>query len=540
MDDITNIIKEAEQKALKLFGELKEPERTTAICSLFDENDSGNAARLVLRHGHRFRYVEANDGGNWRAFDGKRWIGGKRALARIGNLATDTAQHIKKETKFLAPGKDATQEEIAQAERRIAFRYKHALKSGNNAQAKGMIDKSSGAVIADLEEFDDPQKTAYLFNVANGTIDLRTGKMKRHDPEDRITMISNITFDPQAKCPEWDRFLYSVLEEDTEMKAFLARLIGYTLHGHQQEENVVFILGNEKAEKTNGSNGKSKLTEGIRPIFGEYGWTVKPALICKNKNKNDESSDIADLFRKRIAIGSEFKDTDVIEEDIFKRSTGTDKINARKKFGHAFEFYSTATLFYTANKTPRIDSTDNGVLRRPLFIQLGRVFYKEHEHPNGIPEGGHVADLKLGEKLLAEKQGILAWAIRGAVEYNAEGLKTPTKVMEDKQRRMQGFDPLEEWLEVCVEVADGWKTKQIDLFESFQNFCEFNATKGQRMSRQEFGDRLDRKGWEGKKISGMIQRLGVKLTQHGEQYAKKNTPIITGQSDRIQHLHPVK
>jgi len=51
------------------------------------------------------------------------------------------------------------------------------------------------AVTADLFDRD-----AWLFNCANGTIELKTGKLREHQREDFITKISPVTYDPEARA----------------------------------------------------------------------------------------------------------------------------------------------------------------------------------------------------------------------------------------------------------------------------------------------------------------------------------------------------
>jgi len=418
----------------------------------------------------------------------------------------------------------------------MARRLKHAEKSGNGTQIRNMITQSKSAVKEKEEAFDDPEKTAHLFNVANGTINLETGKIKPHDPSDMITHLVDVVFDPKAKAPNWDTFLWSVFEENSEKIQFFQRLIGYSMHGHQEEELVVFILGNEKAERTNGSNGKSRLLEGVRPIFGDYAWSVKTSLICKSSQTNSRhANDTADLLNKRIGIGSEFKDGETIESDAFKRATGADKMNAHRVYGHAFDFYSTATLFYTANRTPIFETSDNGILRRPIFLQLNRVFYKEHEHPDGIPQGGCVADLKLGRKLRAEVQGVLAWAVRGAVAYNAQGLNTPKELLEDRTERLEAFDPFQDWIASCLEFDTAYECRQGEMFESYKRFCEMEATGDPKMDAKTFSYKLTAKQIIRKKVGGQPWRVGVRLTQAGLNYAKGITST-SGSNRKVSHI----
>ena len=61
-------------------------------------------------------------------------------------------------------------------------------------------------VPGEREDFD---KHKYLFNVENGIVDLKTGKLQPHNRELGLTKITNIEFDENAKCPEWLSFFRS-------------------------------------------------------------------------------------------------------------------------------------------------------------------------------------------------------------------------------------------------------------------------------------------------------------------------------------------
>ena len=59
-----------------------------------------------------------------------------------------------------------------------------------------------------------------LLNVLNGTIDLRSGKLREHRREDLITKIVPIEYDPDANAPAWETFLGRVLPGE-ELRAFV-------------------------------------------------------------------------------------------------------------------------------------------------------------------------------------------------------------------------------------------------------------------------------------------------------------------------------
>ena len=89
----------------------------------------------------------------------------------------------------------------------------------------------------------------YLLNVANGTVDLRTGARKPHTREDLLRKITPIEYDPEAQCPTFGRFLSEIMDHDLEMVSYLQRLFGYGLLGVTTKQELAVFYGT-------GRNGK--------------------------------------------------------------------------------------------------------------------------------------------------------------------------------------------------------------------------------------------------------------------------------------------
>src|SRR5699024_3374371 len=56
----------------------------------------------------------------------------------------------------------------------------------------------------------------YLFNCANGTLDLRTRELRPHNPAARITRVARGAYTPDAAPGIWGTFLESILPAATE------------------------------------------------------------------------------------------------------------------------------------------------------------------------------------------------------------------------------------------------------------------------------------------------------------------------------------
>ena len=50
---------------------------------------------------------------------------------------------------------------------------------------------------------DELDSHPHLLNCSNGTVDLRTGELRPHDPADLLAMICPTPYDPAATCTKW-------------------------------------------------------------------------------------------------------------------------------------------------------------------------------------------------------------------------------------------------------------------------------------------------------------------------------------------------
>ena len=83
---------------------------------------------------------------------------------------------------------------------------------------------------------------------------------------------------------------------------------------------------------------------------------------------------------------------------------------------------------------------------------------------------GSAKDHKLPEKLKAEAPGILAWAVRGAVKWYADGLAIPSRVEAVSKDYMSEHDDISMWIEECCETMSHLKARSSDLYASFRRW----------------------------------------------------------------------
>lgn len=481
-----------------------EYEILTAAGATFAQTDVGNADRLMVKYGSRMAHTAA---AGWAVFDGKRWdiAGGD---TRAMGIAGEVARAIFYECKELDDDKA------------VARRIGWAEKSGRAGSLRGMLEAAAPSLSVDIAEFD---KQAHLWNAPNCTIDLRTGAMLPHSPDDMLTRMSSVEYDPSAKAPTWERFLNDVFLGDRELIEFVQRMVGYAMFGHQDAQKAFFFIGDESKADENGSNGKSLFQAILRALFGEYSTGVDRSLIVEEKNKSSINNDVAKLSGARLGLGSELKKNDVLADREVKRLTGDDVISARFLRREYFDFVSQCTLFYSTNYVPLVTGQDDGVWRRLVFLPFTAKFWEARE----CPEGGIVKDPKMKSKLLAELPGILAWAVRGAMAYHAgdvsdkDGLKVPERLYAARDSKKSEFDPFADFMDLCLDFGKEHSITSADLNRAYKNFCAVNGVK--EMSDTALGLRVKGKGVdkdaELTRIRRQTVRRGAQLSELGRIYA---------------------
>ncbi len=308
----------------KALRELKEPDRKQRSSMVkretaeYHATDLGNAKRLVDHVCGDVRYCFPYK--QWYVWNGKRW-----AEDKIGKM-----QRYAKEVVDVMLEEALGIDDDTKRKKLVNF----AFKCESAGAIKNMIE------LAQSEEYipilpEEMDNDIWAFNVQNGTIDLRTGKLKPHNRDDKITKISPVIYDPQAKCPRWIKFLDRIFDNNQELVKYVQKQAGYALTGSTQEEDFAMHYGT-------GGNGKSKMDNQIAFILGDYFVKAKVETILNSKvtqNGNAASGDVARLSGARLVIASEPDRGAELKEGMIKELSGRDPITARRLYQEEFTSY---------------------------------------------------------------------------------------------------------------------------------------------------------------------------------------------------------
>jgi putative DNA primase/helicase len=293
----------------------------------------------------------------------------------------------------------------------------------------------------------------WLLNVENGTINLRTGKKRRHDPRDLITKLSPVELDPKATAPRWARFLREVTKGDPELQAFLQRAVGYTLTGDTSEECLFFPFGP-------GKNGKTTFIETVRRLLGEddgYAQQIPfTVLLSDERGNNAHDAHRARMYRARLVTAMEATKGRAFNAAIINQLTSNDRQVARRLYEMPFEFTPTHKLWVAANHKPPVREQTEGFWRRMRLVPFTFT----------VPRARR--DKRLDRKLRAELPGILNWAIAGCLAWQRHGLPEPQRVARATTAYRQENDPLREFIEQECRLGDGHWTATQALYERFK------------------------------------------------------------------------
>jgi putative DNA primase/helicase len=439
-----------------------------------NRTDLGNAERFEAFAGARFRYVHA--WGSWLVYDGTRW------QRDPDGEAVRTARDM---LRTMAAAAENLQEEGERDEL-----VKHALESESSARVSAMLSLAQSLLPTAPEALDaDPD----LLNVRNGTLDLRTGELRPHDRCAYLTRLAPVPYDPSAACPRWDAFLHRILQGNERLIGFLRRAVGYSLTGHCSEQVLLLLYGV-------GANGKSTFLETIRALMGDYATQADFNTFLK-RDTEGARNDLARLLGTRLVSAVEAEAGKPLAEALVKQLTGGDTITARFLFKEFFDFKPQFKIWLAANHKPGVTGSDHGIWRRLRLLPFTVT----------IPEAER--DQRLGAKLLEELPGILAWAVRGCLEWRAEGLGLPEEVRAATDSYREEMDTLGPFLEeICVAQADARVTAK-ELYAAYVAWAEGN---GERVrSQKSMAMALRERGFENLKGSkGVRAWRGLRLREH--------------------------
>ena len=483
--DLTDLLAQAE--AIEVLGE------TTSISS--DQSpsplpltDAGNAELLASLWGDRLRFDHRRK--RFLVFADHRW--------REDSDGEPTRMALATAREWLRIAADVEDKGVKDAI------VKHAKQSESNRAIDAML-KLVRALPPVADGGDDWDEDSYLLCFTNGVVELRSGKLRDGRPEDRISLSTGAAYDPDADCPRFLQFLDEVFEGDQEVIDYVQRDWGYSATGLTVEQKLNVLYGE-------GSNGKSALLETMRAAFGEYAVNLPFTTFEHRRYASDLTPDLALLPGKRVVTSAETNDGNRLAEARVKALTGGDAVYANPKHNKPFQFTMHAKINLAVNYLPQVNDLTESMWRRLHVLPFRRTFT------------GAEIDRHLLTKLRAELPGILAWVVRGAVDYLRRGLQAPPEVRRIANEWRADSDPLDDFLAERLVTDGHLAVRASELFKEYRDWADENALSTEdRLSSTKFG-RLAKRRFERREDKTGRYYVGVGLRSKVEGHRSLHVP----------------
>lgn len=453
--------------------------------------ESGNAQRMIDAFGDDLIYVSQT--GKWQSWDGKRWIvehadGVQKYAQQVASLIHDDADKCnddkaKKKLFTWALGSEAAKKVTACVK-----------------LAKPYLSVSSSQL----------DRNQWILNAPNGIIDLHTGELMPHDRKEYCSKMAGAEYHPDAECPRWLQFLDEITGGNFELQSYLQRIVGYSLTGDTSEHVWFMLLGN-------GRNGKSTFLNAVQTMMADYSSNIRPeALLMQGMDK--VPNDLAALKGARFTAASETPASRKLNEALIKQLTGGDAVQARFLFQEFFEFKPQCKLFLATNYRPNIVGTDVGIWRRTHEVPF----------PVSIPESE--CDPNLPAKLDAEISGILAWAVRGCIEWQRRRLDPPQAVQSARQEYYEEMDTVGQFIREWCEVDEmpnksNVSTSVTEIYRAFSAWCLLGSE--DLMTKRAFGMKLTQRNIPSVRMKdGGRGRRGIALRAHEVQRGRVTEWVV--------------
>lgn len=436
--------------------------------------DTGNAERLKIIYGDKLRFLpEKGRGAAWMKWDGKKWA--STYESGLYNMVSTMAGLSYRAADSFLQADMGNPDSIKLKKAVLSF----LSRTGNQKQIDSCLKRARGLFDASITDFD---KDAYLLNVQNGIVDLKTGKLLPHDKARMCSKICRAYYPDHrgAGASLWEKAIAAILPDEKE-RHYMQKWAGYMLVGSAPEEKLLFLYGE-------GGTGKGTFISTIGYMLGDYADTLDIEVFLSSRNDghaggSGPSPEIAKLAGVRLAVASESGLGRKLNDAKVKNMTGRDDLTARYLYGQQFTFSPVVKFVLQSNYMPAVlDANDTGIRRRLVIAPFMENLDKARDPM--LKER-----LKEPENLAA----VLAWCVDGCLMWQKEGLREPPKRFQQQAARFyEDSDTLQQFIDDCCAIGERRSKARVKV----KAFCDsYREWLGEPIKRKTIMTLMKRKGY---------------------------------------------
>ena len=435
-------------------------------------SQDGDAELFIQLHYNKYCFDHAAC--NWYAWAENYWEldtveNSMLAVREVIDIYTD---EVRRQTELRILAEESNNEEAAkEAQGHIETLHKkiHSLRSLVwKKHVRELARNGRGSLGISGSEWDrDP----YLLGCKNGVVDLRSGNFQPGKQKDYIRTIAPVEWRGiDEKCPLWEKTLSEIFQEDRDLISYIQRLFGYGITGSTELHILPIFWGI-------GRNGKGTILEFLKSeVLGEFAHKAESELLLEQsyaRQAGAPNSSVSALRAKRLVWCSEVSEGRKWDIGRMKELVGGDTLNAREPYGRRnVEFRPQHLLLLLTNAKPAVPSNDYAFWKRIHLIPFKTSFVDSPQKPFE-----RQVDHELPEKLKAEASGVLAWLVRGCLEYQRTGLKPPESVVKATEEYQHDEDVIGQFIEAMCEMDANSQVQGSTLYKAY---CDWAADLGIR------------------------------------------------------------
>lgn len=333
--------------------------------------------------------------------------------------------------------------------------------------------------------------------VSNGMVDWRNKLLLDWDPEYKTTIAFDVEFDPEAKCPNFEKYMADWLP-DASVRTVVQEYLGYCLIPNTNFRKAMFMYGK-------GKNGKSVLLEFLQDFFGDYASALSYDGLFSRFGPATLKDKLVNIFDDTTVTFS--KETGVVKNLI---AGGT--IQAEHKGAQIFQFTNTARLIFSSQETPRTSDNSVAWYDRWFFVHFPNQFRPSNK-----------MKMEIEKHLKEERAGIFNWMIDGLARLIEQDDFTYCPALQQTTRdyRSQNDNVAQFVMTLCTEEETADKTAINDLYKVYNIWVEGEQLRP--VSKKVFTSRISDMGYDRGKgyikgRSGQSYFKGLSLNTLAEDY----------------------
>lgn len=278
-----------------------------------------------------------------------------------------------------------------------------------------------------------------------------TGRVLAPTPALFNTNAIDFEYDPAAVPPlEWLAFLDGLWPDDPDSAGLLQEFMGYLLVADTSQQKGLMVVGPKRS-------GKGTIGRVMRSLCGEAN-VAGPTVASLGGTFG-----LQPLKDKTLAIVSDARFTGEHVGVVVERLLcimGEDTLTVDCKFLPSHTMKVGTRFVFLTNELPRMTDASGALPSRFLFLRLVNSFYGRE-------------DVGLTGRLMAERPGILLWAIEGLKRLRARGhFVQPESGAEAVDELERLSSPVKAFVADVCEVAPGRRIWVDDLYKAFVLWCQ--------------------------------------------------------------------